>query len=228
MGTRLRSSTRASTAASTAASESLAETAFESKAKSERKPASARPLRGAEYARLTRIAMIAYLLSLTLIAVTIYLLLNDKVRLYPNSIKLESLKGFSSRAEYALRYQTLLYFWLVFNIFSVIYVRVTKKALNPLVDSTEKHVQMQKNILTNSFEGILTSSFLQLIFVSFAEHSYTLKLIPAVNILQFVGRVAFFLGYPLYRTFGVSLTLTPNLLLTGYNMFKLGSYLGLY
>lgn len=228
MGTRLRSSTRASTAASTAASESLAETAFEVKAKSERKPTSARPMRSAEYARLTRIAMIAYLTSLTVIASTIYLLLTDKVRLYPDSIKLESLKGFSSRAEYALRYQTLLFSWLIFNTFSVIYVRVTKRAFNPLVDSTEKHAQMQKNILTNSFEGILVSSFSQLIFVSFAEHAYTLKLIPAVNILQFVGRIAFFFGYPLYRTFGVSLTLTPNLLLTGYNMFKLGSYLGLY
>lgn len=228
MSARLRSSTRASTAASTAASESLAETVSETKAKSERRTTGARPIRGNELARLTRIAMVAYLTSLTIIGAAIYLLMNDKVRLYPSTIKLESLKGFSSRAEYALRYQTLLYSWLVFNVYSVIYVRITKKALNPLVDSTEKHLHQYKNILTNSFEGIISSSFLQLIFVSFADHAYTLKLIPAVNILQFIGRIAFFAGYPLYRTFGVSLTLTPNLLMTGFNLFKLGSYLGLY
>ena len=121
-----------------------------------------------------------------------------------------------------------MYFWLVFNIQAVIYARITKKAFNPLVDSTEKHVQQYKNILTNSFEQIVISSFLQLAFVSFADHSYTWKLIPAINIVQFVGRIAFFLGYPYYRTFGMSLTTTPNIVLAIYNMYKLGAYLSLY
>jgi len=156
------------------------------------------------------------------------LVTHDKIQLYPNTIKLESLKGFNSRAEFALRYQTLLYAWLIFNIHYVIYQRFTKKALNPLVDSTEKHVQMSKNILTNSFEQIVLSSFLQLTFVSFAEHIHTLKLIPLINIVQFLGRIAFFAGYPFYRTFGHSLTLTPNLILMSYNMYRLGSYLNLY
>lgn len=154
--------------------------------------------------------------------------MNDTIRLYPNSIRVESLKGFNSRAEYALRYQTLLFAWLVFNWNSVVYVRLTKKALNPLIDSTEKHVQSQKNILANSFEQIVLSVFLQLAFASFADPAFVMKIIPAINIAQFIGRIAFFLGYPWYRTFGVTMTMLPNLFLVSYNLFKLGSYLSLY
>lgn len=228
MSARLRSSTRASTAAS----ESLAETVADIKPKGDtRKSSSARQLKGKdskEMDKLKRIAGVAFVVTNLLIAGLYYLVMNDTLKLYPSTIKLESLKGFNSRAEFALRYQTLLYAWLVFNVYSVIYVRITKKALDPLVATTEKHAQKQKNILTNSFEQIIISSFLQLIFVSFAEHSYTLKLIPAVNLVQFIGRIAFFLGYPLYRTLGVTLTLTPNLLMLIFNLYKLGAYLGVY
>lgn len=148
--------------------------------------------------------------------------------MYPSTIKEGALKGFNARAEFALRYQTLLYAWLVFNIMAVIYVRVTKKALNPLVDSTEKHAQEMKNILTNSYEQIVVSSIAQLIFVSFAGETYTMKLIPAINFVQFIGRMTFFAGYPYYRTFGMMCTLFPNVALICYNLFKLGSYLGVY
>lgn len=127
-----------------------------------------------------------------------------------------------------MRYQTLLYLWLVFNVNAVIYVRLSRKAINPLVDSTEKHAQMIKNILTNSFEQIITSSFLQLAFASFADPVLVMKIIPAVNVVQFIGRIAFFFGYPYYRTFGVSLTMSPNLLMLCYNLYRFGAYLNFY
>lgn len=227
MSSRLRSSTRASTVAS----ESLAEMATQEVVKSrsgERRTTTVRPLKASELARLARIALVAFFLSISLMVGFFYLVMNDIVKLYPSIVTVEYLKGYSSRAEYALRYQTLLYFWLIFNIHSVIYVRISKKALNPLVESTEKHAQKQKNILTNSFEQIILSSVLQLIFVSFADHSHTMKLIPAINIVQFVGRIAFFAGYPYYRTFGVSLTMLPNTLLAGYNLYQFGSYMNFY
>lgn len=226
MSTRLRSSTRASTAAS----ESLADTMTEiTKLKGDsRRTTAPKPLRGNELARLMRIATFAFIAALIFLGSTFYFVFNDKLRLYPSSIKLESLRGFNSRAEYALRYQTLLLGWIVFNIHTVIFVRLTRKALNPLVDSTEKHAQMQKNILTNSFEQIVLSVLLQLAFVSFADPSYTLRLIPAINIVQFVGRIAFFAGYPMYRTFGITCSLFPNTGLLVYNLYKLGSYMGYY
>lgn len=225
MGSRLRSSTRASTVAS----ESLAETNSEIKTKGDsRKSSAPKPLKSSELARLKQVATFAFVVALTFLGGVFYLVLNDKLKLYPHNINLESLRGFSSRAEYAFRYQTLLVAWLTFNVHSVIFARLTRKAINPLVESTERHAQEQKNILTNSFEQIVLSCLLQLTFVSFAEHSYTLKFIPAINLVQFIGRIAFFFGYPLYRTFGFTLTMLPNTLLTAYNLYKLGSYLSFY
>lgn len=225
MTTRLRSSTRASTAAS----EFLADVKPETKTKGDtRRTASAKTLKPQEMTRLIRIATSAFILSNLFIGLVFYVVHNDLVRLYPNSIKIESLKGFNSRAEFSIRYQTLLYTWLVFCVNAVIYARITKKALNPLVDNSEKHIQPYKNILTNSFEQIVISSFLQLAFVSFADHSYTLKFIPAINIVQFIGRIAFFAGYPYYRTFGVSLTATPNTIMLIFNLYKLGAYMNFY
>lgn len=226
MSTRLRSSTRASTAAS----DNLADQA-EAKSKAEpraRATLGPRPPKSSELVRLYRIAMFAFLFSWVIIAGVVYFTQNDVLRLYPRKFDVKSLTGFNSRFEYCLRYQTLLFFWLVFNVHTVIYARITKKALNPLVDSTEKHAQMQKNILTNSFEQIMISAFLQLAFASFADPESVLKFIPAVNVVQFIGRIAFYFGYPMYRTLGVSLTMTPNLLLLCFNVYRFGSFLGFY
>lgn len=231
MGTRLRSSTRASTVAS----ESLAETMSEIKgSKGDTKKSSSsgfnqqRPLRKDELIKLRKVAGAAILLANLAIGGLIYACLNDQIRLYPASFKPESLTGFTSRAEYALRYQTLLLAWLMFNIIAVMKVRLTKKAINPLVDSTEKHTIEIKNILTNSYEQITLSILSQLAFVSFATPAMTLKLIPLANFVQFFGRICFFFGYPMYRTFGFSLSLTPNMLLVGYNLYRLGQFYKLY
>lgn len=229
MGSRLRSSTRASTAAS----ESLAETMSEVKAAKgdSRKSINftqAKPLKKEELIKLKKVAYTAFTLALAFMYAVYYAVMNDKIQLYPSSMKADSLKGFTSRAEFALRYQTLLLAWLKLNVYAVIYVRLTTKALNPLVDSTEKHVHSIKNILTNSFEQIILSIFSQLAFASFADPTLTLKLIPAINIVQFIGRVTFFFGYPMYRTFGFTLTSFPNAVLIFYNLYRLGVYAQLY
>lgn len=152
----------------------------------------------------------------------------DVLKLHPAHTTPESLKGFAARVEYALRYQTLLVFWLLFNIYATIYGRITTKALNPLEERTEQRVQLFKNILTNSFESVAVSVFSQLIFVSFAEPSRILHVIPYVNIVQFIGRVAFFAGYPYKRAFGFQCTILPNTILAIYNLYKFGSFIGIY
>lgn len=224
MATRTRKSTRMSTAAS----DSLAEVANEFKATtrgdSKKTTSSRSSPKAAEMKRLRFVASCAFLASTALEGGLLYLAYNDKLKLYPSSLKPESLKGFTSKAEYALRYQVLLFAWLFFNMISVIFVRFKYQALNPL-ESSEKYVQGTKNILTNSFEQIFLSVFLQLAFVSFADASLTLKLIPLINICQFYGRITFMLGYPMYRTFGFMSTLLPNILLLGFNLYRFGQYL---
>lgn len=187
-----------------------------------------RPLSEDDIKRVMKIGLILSLSAIVFMLGFAVLVHYDAVKLYPETTKVESLKGFASRVEYALRYQTLLVFWLTFNILATIYGRITTKALNPLDEKTEEKVQLFKNILTNSFESIVVSIFSQLIFVSFAEPAVILKFIPLINIVTFIGRVAFFAGYPLKRAFGYHCTLVPNTILTIYNMVKLGSFLGIY
>lgn len=227
MATRLRSSTRASTAASDSLADQI-ETKAGRGERGTRGTTGTKAPRGNELLRLRRIALTVYLLSTLTVIGAIYFAVHDVLRLYPKTITVDTLRGFNARAEFSLRYQTLLYLWLIFNIHSVIYVRLTKKALNPLVETTEKHAQAQKNILTNSFEQIMISSFVQLAFCSFADAKLCMQIIPAMNVIQFVGRIAFFLGYPLYRTLGMTLTMLPNMIMLGYNLYNFGAYLNFY
>lgn len=149
-----------------------------------------------------------------------FLVHRDVLKLYPDNYTPDTLKGYASRVEYALRYQTLLVLWLIINTLITIFARFSTRALNPLDDKTEQRVQLFKNILTNSFETIVISVFSQLIFVSFAKPEIILKFIPLVNVIQFVGRAAFLAGYPLLRAFGFISTFVPSVVLTGYNVYR--------
>lgn len=236
MSNRLRSSTRASTAAS----ESLAETMSEIKSSTTSKKSSSssvglsginsltRPLKKDELAKLRVAALLAMFAAGSGIATLTWACLNDHIKLYSSQMKVEHLTGYVQRAEYAIRHQTILVFWLLLNIFLVIGVRVSKKAINPLIESTEKHATQIRNILTNSYEQIILSVLAQLAFCSFATPTMVLKLIPLVNLVMFVGRVTFYAGYPMFRTFGFMCSLLPNLMLISYNIYRMAEFYKLF
>lgn len=152
----------------------------------------------------------------------------DVIKLYPSSSSAETLNTFGEKAEFAFHYQTLLVLWLIFNVFVVIYGRMIHKSINPLETKTEEYIQIYKNTLTNSFETIVISVMAQLVFISFASPTAVLKFIPMVNIIQFIGRIAFLAGYPFYRSFGFLCTIIPSIVLVLYSVFKLGSFIGMY
>lgn len=156
---------------------------------------------------------------------SLLLVWNEVISLHPKKMNAEILKGFAPRVEYALRYQTLLVTWLLINVCLTMFNRVKSRAFNPLDETTETGVQMINRVLTNSFESIVISVLAQLIFVSFAEPATILKLIPLINIIQFIGRVTFLAGYPLRRAFGYMCTLWPNLLLCSFNAYKLCEFM---
>ena len=149
----------------------------------------------------------------------------ETIKLYPASMTVETVRGFSFRIEYALRYQTLLVTWLLFNVMATIFGRLSTKAINPLDSSSEENVQVHKNILTNTVEQTLVSVFAQLIFVSFASPEAVLKFIPLINIIFFIGRIAFFFGYPLKRALGFQMTVVPTIVLVIYNFVKFFSFI---
>lgn len=152
----------------------------------------------------------------------------EVIRLYPKSNTPESLAGFTARVEFTLRYQTLLVSWLVFNIAACMYTRLQNMAMNPLQPATEQHITGAKNVLTNSMESFIVSGFSQLIFISYADPILILKYIPFINIVQFIGRITFFYGYPKYRSFGYLNTILPTLILSAYNLFYFGRFLEIY
>lgn len=152
----------------------------------------------------------------------------EAFRLFPSTVDEEIIRGYAGRVEFALRYQTLLVFWLMFNVLATIYCRISRLAINPLDEKSEQQVQMYKNILTNSYEQIVLSVFAQLIYISFASPQCILKTIPLVNIIQFIGRITFFAGYPMKRSFGFICTSFPTTILVLYDLYKFFSFLGLY
>lgn len=178
--------------------------------------------------RVMKIGAIAITCSCTLQAILFYCCFKEIIKFGQHDATVESLQDFGARVQFAVRHQTPLLLWLVYNILAVIRVRVQKLAINPLDESTEHIVQARKNILTNSYEQLVLSMFLQLAFVGFADASLTMRLIPLINLLQFFGRIAFFIGYPLYRAFGFLLTVLPNQIMLVYNVYKYGSLMGLY
>lgn len=172
----------------------------------------------------------AILIASSIVCMGIFTLLvhYDAIRLYPSTMSEEILKGFSARLEYALRYQTLLAFYLFVGISATIFGRLTRGALNPLDDRTENRIHRERFILANSFESIVLSVFSQLIFVSFATPACILKCIPLINIIHFIGRIAYHIGYPLKRGFGYSASIFPTAALNLYNLYKFFSFLGFY
>lgn len=90
-----------------------------------------RPMSIEETKRIMKTGIVLMVSALIFMAGFAILVHSDVVKLHPASTSAESLKGFAARVEYAFRYQTLLVFWLVFNIYATIYGRITTKALNP-------------------------------------------------------------------------------------------------
>lgn len=187
-----------------------------------------RPLGAEEEKRVIKNGSILFVSSLIFMGALTALVHFDAIKLYPSSMNTEMVKGYAGRIEYTFRYQTLLAIWLMFNILATIQVRLSNMAINPLDEKSEQRVHMVKNILTNSFEQIVLSVLAQLIFVSFAAPECILKVIPLVNVIQFVGRIAFFAGYPFKRSFGFTCTMLPTMALVVYDAYKFVSFLGLY
>ncbi len=109
--------------------------------------------------------------------------------------------------------------WLLISVYFVIRIRVFSIAMNPMF-GYEHLTQAAKNNLTNSVEQFLLSAISQLILITNISESDILKTIPIINILFLIGRITFWLGYPRYRFFGITLSSIPINLMVCYNLFK--------
>lgn len=165
------------------------------------------------------IALIAGVISVTLVTVLLYYTLNGKINILQAS-KVWSPASFASKLEFTARYWILPVFWVTFNILTVISRRIIHpSALNPLA-SGEIFTQREQNILRNSLEQIVISIVSQIIVLTYLEGEQVSRLIPMINVLFFVGRITFWIGYPLYRTFGFVLTFLPSFLMVFFSLYR--------
>lgn len=148
----------------------------------------------------------------------LYITYSYNINLSPN-ITANDLIDFSSKLKFLFQYLTLGLTWLLLSVYFVVKVRVFSIAMNPMF-GYEHLTQAAKNNLTNSLEQFLLSSVSQLILITYIDSTVIIKLIPVINLLFFIGRIAFWFGYPQYRAFGFSLTLIPNSLMVCFNLFK--------
>jgi hypothetical protein len=136
------------------------------------------------------------------------------------NISAEDLTEFSSRIKFVLLHLTLGIIWILISIHLVALKRLGTPALDPMY-GYERITEAAKNNLTNSLEHFTISAISQLILVTDLEPETILNIIPALNVLLLIGRIAFWLGYPRYRGFGFTFFHFPIMATIGYNLYQL-------
>jgi len=172
----------------------------------------------AEKAKLMKFAAFLFVASLAFMGSSCYLVTQGKLNI-SGPVKAQELSSFEDRLRYTLRFQSLGVATLILCVFNVINARRSSGALNPL-QGPEHKTQGAKNVFLNSLEQFIISVMNQYIMLVYLEPATILKVIPLINYWFAIGRVAFMVGYPLKRTFGFSLSFLPNMIMTGFNIYK--------
>lgn len=169
---------------------------------------------------------LGFLASFTFIGLLSWIILSGTVNL-AGSVNADKLNGYGLKAEFTFRYLILGAAFLVFNVQAVISKRVGTAALDPL-NGREDLTLANRNILQNSLEQFVITVVSQLSLISYLPGVQVVRVIPLLNFLFFFGRIAFFVGYPRYRTFGFITTWVPTIAANSYSLYKFGSHLGIY
>ena len=125
-------------------------------------------------------------------------------------VKVDSnqLKSFADKFEFTVKYWTPGLVWLYFYIHVVIIRRFVTGALIPNTQ-IEYLVANQRSILTQSIEQFLFAVVTQMAVLPYLTSTQVINVIPVANLLFFLGRLFFWLGYPKFRTLGVVTTMAP-------------------
>jgi hypothetical protein len=116
-------------------------------------------------------------------------------------------------------------FPLLITIFAVINRRITSIAINPMNPKGHALVEQRQRILQNTLEQLIIKLILSFTLCTVLR-SNELLILPVFTILFVIGRFAFALGYPNYRSFGFIMNLTSTvfvIILIGYRLFIEGA-----
>lgn len=156
-------------------------------------------------------------LSTTFLGAALALAYTGIVDLTPKSVKLDTLQD---RLVFTLRYESIQLVWIILAMYNVIRKRLSTPALDP-TRGYERLVQNAKNILNNSIEHGLVFMISQLIISTDITPELCGRMIPMLNILYFVGRLLYAIGYPNNRSFGFVINNFIIILTVSYNVFGL-------
>jgi len=165
------------------------------------------------------IGLITLSLGLGLTCASLYLAYHGNLSVFPAKEGVPTITSFSQKLEYTARYWIFGLIWLYFMIHVVMMKRVASRAVNPLA-GYEDAVAPSKNVLNNSFEQFIFSVASQVTLISFLESEKVVTIIPVMNVLFLIGRITFWLGYPRFRTFGITVTMFPSSLALFFSVYR--------
>ncbi len=110
-------------------------------------------------------------------------------------------------------------------IFAVINRRISTIAINPMDPRGHALVEQRQRILQNTLEQLIIKFILSLTLCTVLR-SNELIILPVFTILFVLGRFTFAIGYPNYRSFGITMNIISAVfvaILIGYRLFVEGA-----
>ena len=109
---------------------------------------------------------------------------------------------------------------LIVAVFTVIHVRISTIAVNPMHPRADPLVEKPQRILQNTLEQLLIKVILSFALCTVLRPEQ-LIILPMFTVLFLIGRLTFALGYPNYRSFGMGMNLFSASIVTLFLLARL-------
>jgi hypothetical protein len=122
---------------------------------------------------------------------------------------------------FALKFIFVAMSTLLVGIASVANIRFTTPAIDPLNGKSNPQLEVYLHYLSNTLEQFVFFT-ITLLTLSLYLNPMTIRIIPALTATFMLGRFCFLVGYlknPLYRSFGMTMTLHPIMLTFTFTFF---------
>lgn len=128
-------------------------------------------------------------------------------------------KSFEKRLIFTLQLSFIDCLPLLIAIFAVIHRRISSIAINPMDSRGHLLVEQQQRILQNTLEQLFIKFILSLTLCTVLK-SNELMVLPVFTILFIFGRLTFALGYPNYRSFGITMNIASAVCVIGLIVYR--------
>jgi len=156
------------------------------------------------------LSFVAQFLASAIFGYVIYFMVITRVIIIDGGIQSNELVDMISILNFCSKYWVGHSMILGIAIYNVIIKRVITWSINPLYDN-DHSLDIANRILRNTCEQVLFSIVTQLAIIPHLHGHEIVIYIPLINLLWFVGRIFYTIGYPNYRIFGWGMSFYPHL-----------------